>query len=123
MTGVRYFLTGSVLLLTCCTELLAKGGSYHMEDRYNPQHIDSLPPEIRGSILEKCKNPKALHPFAKYSDGPNRIELHFEHFICDGDGSFCRPSGCLHQVWTLRRGRYRLERSYYAPAGDQVGPW
>jgi hypothetical protein len=41
-TLCRYVLFA--LLLTC-TEHLAKGGSYHMEDRYNPEHIDSLAPE------------------------------------------------------------------------------
>jgi len=44
--------------------------------------------------------------------------LHFEHFVCDGDGTYCGPSGCLHQVWVLVRGHYHLVRSYYAPAGD-----
>jgi hypothetical protein len=121
MTGPRYSFTLFALLLTC-TELSAKG-TYRMEDRYNPQHIDTLPPEVRDSILRKCSEPKALHPFAKYSNGSRRIELHFEHFVCDGVGSYCNPSGCLHEVWALVRGHYHLERSYYAPAGDQVGPW
>jgi hypothetical protein len=62
-------------------EPLAKGDNYQMEDRYNPQHIDSLPPEIRKSILCQCDEPKASHPFASYSDGSKRIELHFEHFV------------------------------------------
>jgi len=43
--------------------------------------------------------------------------LHFEHFICDGNRSYCSPSDCLHQVWVLVRGRYVLVRSYYR-AGD-----
>jgi hypothetical protein len=110
-------------LLMTCNGLSAKGGSYRMEDRYNPQHIDNLPPEIRTSILRKCKDPKALHPFAAYSDGSNKIELHFEHFLCDGDGGYCRSSGCLHQVWVLVGGHYRLMHSFYAPAGDRIGPW
>jgi hypothetical protein len=89
----------SIVLVFMCAQASAKGGGMHSEDRYNPQHIDSLPPEIRKSILHKCNDPKALHPFARYSDSFKRIVLHFEHFICDGDGSFCTPSGCLHQVW------------------------
>ena len=108
-------------LLITCNGLSAKGGSYRMEDRYNPQHIDSLPAEIRTSILRKCKEPKALHPFAAYSDGSNKIELHFEHFLCVGNGNYCRSSGCLHQVWILVGGHYRLMRSFYAPAGDRIG--
>jgi len=121
MTGRRY-LYALVALLTC-SELLAKGGTYRMEDRYNPQHIDNLPPEIRSSILRQCSEPKALHPFASYSDGAKRIELHFEHFVCDGDGSYCTQSGCLHQVWILVHGHYRLMQNFYSPAGDRIGPW
>ena len=51
----------TAILLTCGL-LSAKGGSYHTEDRYNPQHISSLPLEIRNSILHRCSEPKALHP-------------------------------------------------------------
>jgi hypothetical protein len=47
-----------------------------------------------------------------------RIVLHFEHFVCDGDGTYCTASGCLHQVYVSTDGHYRLLRSYYAPAGD-----
>ena len=122
MTRARFLSMFWILSLTC-TELSAKGGNYHMEDRYNPQHVDSLPPEIRNSILHRCSVPKALHSFATYSDGSKRIVLHFEHFVCDGDGTYCGPSGCLHQVWTLDRGHYHLVRSYHAPAGDSVGAW
>ena len=121
MTRTRCVFVLFTLLLTC-TELFAKGGTYRMEDRYNPQHIDNLPPEIRSSILHKCSEPKALHPFASYSDDARRIELHFEHFVCDGDGSYCTASGCLHQVWILVRGHYHLKQSFYAPAGDRIGP-
>ena len=112
----------SAMLMTC-NGLSAKGGTYRMEDLYNPQHIDNLPPEIRTTIHRRCKNPKALHPFAAYSDGSRKIALHFEHFLCEGGGSYCRPSGCLHQVWVLERGQYRLIQSFYAPAGDRIGPW
>ena len=85
---------------------------------YNPQHIDNLPPDIRSAIYRRCSTPKALHPFASYSDDSRRIVLHFEHFVCDGDGAYCTVSGCLHQVYGSAGGRYRLLRSYYAPAGD-----
>lgn len=93
---------------------LAKGSSYHAEDRYNPQHIQSLPPEVRASILRQCGDPKALHEFAVYSNH-DRIVLHYEHFYCQGRDSFCNASGCLHQVYVLSNGHYRLQRSYYAP--------
>ena len=107
-----------ISLLLTTIQLSAKGGNYHTEDLYNPQHIESLPPEIRNSILHRCGTPKALHPFARYFDNSKRIVLHFEDFICDGDGTYCTASGCLHQVWVSTGGRYRLVRSYYAPMGD-----
>ena len=117
MTSARCLWVSFALLLPI-TALLAKGGNFNTEDRYNPQHIDRLPPEIRNSILRRCNEPKALHPFAAYWDDSKRIVLHFEHFVCDGDGTYCGPSGCLHQVWALVRTHYVLVRSYYAPAGD-----
>jgi hypothetical protein len=101
-----------------CTEASAKGGNLHTEDRYNPQHIDNLPPDIRDAILRRCSIPKALHPFASYSDNFRRVVLHFEHFLCVGDDTYCGPSGCLHQLWISNGTHYRLLRSYYAPAGD-----
>src|SRR6516165_11676102 len=103
MVMTRCLCVVAVALLTC-GQVSAKGGSLRTEDRYNPQHIDSLPPEIRTSILRKCSEPKALHPFASYFDNLKRVVLHFEHFLCDGDGTYCRPSGCLHQVWISKGG-------------------
>jgi hypothetical protein len=105
-------------VLLTCAQSSAKGGTIRSEDRYNPQHIDSLPPEIRNAIYQRCGTPKALHPFATYFDNARRIVLHFEHFVCDGDGTYCTASGCLHQVYGSAGGHYRLIRSYYAPAGE-----
>jgi len=109
-----------VLLALClmCGPSLGKGGRLYSEDRYNPQHINDLPPEVRKSVLQKCSDPKALHSFASYLGNPRRIVLHFEDFVCDGDGTYCTSSGCLHEVWVFSAGRYQLLRSYYAPAGD-----
>jgi hypothetical protein len=118
MTITRCLFVLITFLLTCSQSPVKSGNFGRSEDRYNPQHIDSLPPEVLISILHRCAEPKALHPFAIYFDDPKRIVLHFEHFVCDGDGIYCTPSGCLHQVWTSAGGHYRLLRSYYAPAGD-----
>lgn len=96
----------------------AKGGSLTSEDRYNPQHIESLPPEIRDAVIHRCGTPKALHPFASYPENLQKVVLHFEHFYCSTSDTFCGPSGCLHQIYVSSRGHYRLLRSYYAPAGD-----
>ena len=99
MTSARCLYAFVTFLLTC-GQLWAKGGSFHTEDRYNPQHIDGLPPEIRGAIYHMCSTPKALHPFASYLDN-RRIVLHFEHFYCNENDKFCRRYGCLHQVYVL----------------------
>ena len=107
----------TILSLICCPSL-ARGTSYHSEDRYNPQHIDGLPPEIRASIHQGCTAPEALHTFASYRDGAKQIVLHFERFICDGSEAHCGPAGCLHQLWVVHGAHYRLTRRYYAPAGD-----
>jgi hypothetical protein len=97
----------------------AKGGNFGRgEDRYNPQHIESLPPEIRETIMRRCCAPRALHEFARYTDNLQTVVLHYEHFYCSTGGTFCGPSGCLHQVYVSSHGRYRILRSYYAPEGE-----
>lgn len=108
----KRFLYAPVAMLLTCAPLLAKGSGMHSEDRYNPQHIDSLPPEIRSAIYRACSTPRALHQFVSYSDNSKRIVLHFEYFYCNQRDTFCHPSGCLHQVYVFANGRYRLVRSY-----------
>jgi hypothetical protein len=103
-----------IMIVALLSEAALARGSYHEEDRYNPQHIQTLPKEIRASIQRQCAEPRALHEFAAYSDD-DRIVLHFEQFYCQGHDVFCKASRCLHQVYVLRGGHYRLERSYYAP--------
>jgi hypothetical protein len=112
MFATRCLCVFTVLLQTPASSL-AKGGGMHSEDRYNPQHVDSLPPEIRNAIYHKCSAPKALHDFASYSQ--NKIVLHFEHFYCNERDTFCNSSGCLHQVYGSKGGLYKLLKSYYAP--------
>src|SRR5271166_6784347 len=73
----RCFCAFMVMLLTC-VQPSAKAGGFHSEDRYNPQHIQSLPPEVRNAIMHKCATPRALHDFANYSENLQRIVLHFE---------------------------------------------
>jgi hypothetical protein len=98
----------------------AKGGAFRTEDRYNPQHIDNLPPDIRSAIYRRCSAPKALHPFASYLDNMHRIVLHFEHFYCQQRDGFCSQSGaCLHEVYESRGRHFQLIRRYFAePASE-----
>jgi hypothetical protein len=124
MTRHYWSVTHASRLLVACLVMLpfsnqssGKGGGMQSEDRYNPDHIESLPPEIRAAVIRQCGTPKALHTFVSYSEN-QRVTLHFEHFYCGANDAFCRPSGCLHQVYVTSHGRYRLLRSYYAPAGE-----
>jgi hypothetical protein len=109
MTKTRCLWALAALLRTC-SQSLAKGGSHHIEDRYSPQHIDGLPSEIRGALNRLCGSPAALHPFAQFSDNLQTVVLHYEHFCCSTGGTFCGPSGCLHQVYVSSHGHFRLLR-------------
>jgi hypothetical protein len=97
---------------------LARSAAVHPEDPWNPQHIDGLPSEVRHVLARMCSSPRALHPFAGYFQNLRVLVLHFEHLRCDNGSRFCMQAGCLHQVYTLAAGRYRLVKSYYAPEGD-----
>ena len=94
------------------------------EDRWNPQHIDSLPPEIRSAIAHyshECGGPLAAeHMFATYfQKGPVRlIALHFEHLRCGDKVPVCSPKGCLHQIYISAGGIYRLMKSSNVPEVD-----
>jgi hypothetical protein len=100
-----------VIILLSGAAALARG-TLHSEDRYNPEHISELPPEVRALIQRECADPRALHTFADYSD-PRKIVLHYEHFYCQGHDVFCPAAECLHQVFVLTSGHYRLVQTYY----------
>jgi hypothetical protein len=58
MTITRCLCVLITLLLTCSQSSPAKSGNFgRSEDGYNPQHIESLPPEVRNSILHRCTGP------------------------------------------------------------------
>ena len=85
------------------------------DDRWNPQHMDVLPSEVRNAIAPYariCGGPLAAeHSFARYfQNGTVKlIGLHFENVRCGNRASICKASGCLHQVYISRGGGpYRL---------------
>ena len=88
------------------------------DDPWNPEHINSLPAEVRAAVLAKCPTlPAADHYFATYFH--DQINLHFELFHCESSkAGLCNSSGCLHQVYKLTGGHYRLAKSFYAPGND-----
>jgi hypothetical protein len=92
------------------------GGRPFSEDRWNPEHINQLPAEVRNAITRMCgESSRAEHYFATYFQNSRLIVLHFEHFRCGGRGALCNQAGCLHQVYVSTGGCYRLLRSYYGP--------
>ena len=85
---------------------------------WNAEHINQLPGEVRKAVLAICPQiPNAGHYFATYFH--DQINLHFEHFHCEqARSTFCNGSQCLHQVYKLTDGHYRLAKSFYGPRTD-----
>ena len=119
------------LPITMTTALVVLAGSFSAgarssmpaDYRWNAQHIDALPPEIRtASYTRMCGGPLAAeHSFARYlqSGTVKLIGLHFENVRCGNRASICKASGCLHQVYISRGGGpYRLLTSTYVPELD-----
>jgi hypothetical protein len=75
----------------------ARGGRISLEDRWNPQHINVLPVEIRSAIApyaRACGGALAAeHSFARYfqSGTAKLIGLHFEYLRCADRAAVCRP--------------------------------
>ena len=113
--------TFSALLIACAftASVHARSVGHGSEDPWNSEHISQLPPEVREAVMRLCgHSPLAAHYFTTYSQNSRLIKLHFEHFRCEGHPSFCNQSGCLHQEYILKDGRYRLLRSFYGQGND-----
>jgi hypothetical protein len=96
----------------------ARGGLHLLDPAWNPQHISGLPAEVRNALAHMCRDSKAEHQFARYTQNLRSLVLHFEHFRCGDRGALCTQAGCLHRVYVSTGGHYRLLKSYYAPEGD-----
>jgi hypothetical protein len=99
-------------------QAFAKGGNVRNEDYYDPAHLKRLPPEVLTAVVRECGTARALHRFAEYKNNLQTLVLHYEHFYCSTSDTYCGPSGCLHRVYGLSSGHYRLIKSYYAPEGN-----
>ena len=110
--------TLAALLLSLAGEPLALA-QYVKDPPWNPEHVDSLPKEVRSAVLALCpSHPNAAHYFATFSSNKSQqINLHFEKFHCD-QKSFCNTSSCLHQTYVLSGGHYTLAKSFYGPNND-----
>jgi hypothetical protein len=92
----------------------ARGSLHLLDPAWNPQHISGLPAEVRNALARMCRDSRAEHQFARYSQNSRLLVLHFEHFRCGDARALCTQAGCLHEVYTSTNGRYQLLRSYYA---------
>lgn len=97
----------------------ARGG-LQLENPWASDHIEGLPPEIRQNVLKQarsCGSARAQHYFSRSLSPSNSrysfISLHFEEFGCNHRSAFCRPSGCLHEVYASSGAGYRLVFSGY----------
>jgi len=120
---LQLILTLVVTLESATTPATARS-AMPAEDRWNPQHIEGLPAEIRSAIVKYahlCGGPLAAeHGFALYfrRGATNLIGLHFEHLRCDDRAVVCSARGCLHQVYGSTGGPYHLLSSSYVPELD-----
>jgi hypothetical protein len=129
----QLYMTATAALLVLAGSISAGArSSMPADDRWNPQHIDALPPEARNAIAPYariCGGPLAAeHSFARYFQNGRvkLIGLHFEGLRCGNRDAVCKSAGCLHQVYISTGGRYRLLSSSYVPELDltqvKVGP-
>jgi hypothetical protein len=111
-------ITAAILFSLTSSSAFALSGGPSASDRWNPQHVDSLPADIRNAVIQMCgQSPKAERAFTSYFENSRRVVLHFEHFRCDGR-PLCTKAGCLQQVYIFTGGHYRLLKSYYGLEGN-----
>ena len=124
MCWLRLILIGGLLTLDGGMISAEARGGPGAENRWNAQHIEQLPAEVRSAIASYarvCGGPLAAeHFFALYfrSGNANLIGLHFERLRCADRAAVCKAAGCLHQVYISTGGRYRLLSSSYVPELD-----
>ena len=90
------------------------------ENRWDPAHLQKLPPEIRASVQKweaACGGSLAAsQQFALYLTVPGAqfVALHFDDFRCGNKSVHCDATGCLHEVYVSTNGRYRRVLTVHA---------
>ena len=108
-----------LLVLADPPSTFARAGQVGHDDPWNPEHIGSLPPEVRNAVIRMCGlPPHAAHYFATYFDHSRVIKLHFEYLRCGDEMRFCKQGTCLHQEYEETGGHYRLIKTYYGSSND-----
>jgi hypothetical protein len=115
----RAIALGILLSFICgMSSAVARGSMSPADPPWNPEHISQLPAEVRNVLSDLCgPSFRAAHYFATYSENSRFLKLHFEHSQCESQ-KVCTQAGCLHQVYVLTGGKYRLLRSYYGYSND-----
>lgn len=115
---IHVFPIGLVGLLLVSNPTFARGGL--TTNRWNPAHLDNLPPEIRAQALRwegVCGGSvAATQQFALYLTTPDNqfVALHYDDFRCRNKSVHCNVDGCLHEVYVATKGRYRRALTVYA---------
>jgi len=90
------------------------------ENRWNPAHLQNLPPGLRASVQKweaACGGSlAAAQQFALYLTVPGAqfVALHFDDFRCGNKSVHCDSTGCLHEVYVATNGRYRRVLAVHA---------
>lgn len=115
----RAIAVGILVSFICHMPLaVARGGMGAADPPWNSEHINQLPAEVRNAVSHLCgPSLRAAHYFATYSENLRFLNLHFEHSQCQSQ-KVCTQAGCLHQIYVLSGGHYRLLKSYYGPGND-----
>jgi hypothetical protein len=106
-------------LLLSVLPALSKGASVgNKQDPYDPNHIDTLPPEIRQYIAKICRGaPTARHDFATYLPQEKRWRINLEYLQCGIIGKYRRGNQCLDVDFVAKGSHFYLARKSYANCG------
>lgn len=97
-----------------CGEAVARASGLATEHPLAAEHIEGLPPDIRGDALGQsraCGNRAAAAHYFSVSiqaGGSRFISLHFEDFVCMNRSAVCTDGLCLHRLYLDTHGRQRL---------------
>ena len=115
---MRALILGFSLLLASALPAVSRGSSPSRGDPWNPEHIDTLPPEIRHYIAGMCKGPaSAQHDFATYSPAEKRWRINIEYLRCEGLTEFRRGHQCVDVDFVEVGSHFRLASKQYRDCG------
>jgi len=111
------FLAISLLVLSTLPAASKAGGSVK-DDPWNPEHINTLPAEVRQYIGTICKGPAAAqHDFATYSPIEKRWRINIEYLRCEGLGEFRRGHQCIDVDFVEVGSHFRFASRQYRECG------